>query len=380
MAEEKRDYYEVLGVDRKADAASIKKAYFTLAKKYHPDVNPGDAEAEKKFKEVNEAYAVLSDDEKRAKYDQYGHAAFDPASGAGAYSGFSGFEDFDLGGIFSSFFGGGMGSSARRNGPQRGEDVGVRLNIDFLEAVFGCKKEVNFIRTQKCPDCGGSGAAKGSSPKTCPDCGGTGQVRVQQRSILGMIQTTKTCDKCRGSGKIIDNPCPNCRGGFVRASKKLEVSIPAGIDDGQRIALRGQGCDGKNGGSPGDLQIEISVRPSSVFERNGTEVFCEVPITFADAALGAEIDIPTLEGKSKYTIPEGTQTGSEFVLKNKGVPYVNNPKVRGNFHLIVNVEVPKGLKENQKQLLRQFAESCGQNNYSKREGFFNRLKKLWGDF
>jgi len=377
MAETKRDYYEVLGVDKSADEAAIKKAYRTLAKKYHPDLNPGDAEAEKNFKEVNEAYDILSDPDKRAKYDQYGHAAFDPASGMGG-SGFGGFGDFgfDISDIFSSFFGGSSAGSSRRNGPIRGDNVNVRLTLTFEEAVFGCKKEVSYQKIQQCSDCGGTGAAPGTSPKTCAACGGSGQVRVQQRTPFGVMQSAKTCDVCRGTGKTIENKCSRCRGtGFERVQKTLEVNIPAGIDDGQQIALRYQGSDGMNGGSAGDLNIIISVRPHSIFERDGDDLYCDVPITFAEAALGAEIDIQTLEGAQKYTIPEGTQTGTTFTLKNRGVARVNNPKIRGNLYLTVNVEVPKNLNAEQKSLLEKFAASCGESNYSKRTGFFKKHRK-----
>ncbi len=373
MAEAKRDYYEVLGIDKTADESSIKKAYRVLAKKYHPDMNPGDKEAETKFKEVNEAYDILSDPDKKAKYDQYGHAAFDPASGMGG--GFGGFGDFggiDINDIFSSFFGGG-GSSSRRNGPIRGDNITVRLTITFEEAVFGCKKEIQYSKVQKCDDCSGSGAAKGTSPKTCSACGGSGQVRVQQRTPFGMMQSQKTCDTCRGTGKIIEQKCTNCKGtGFVRVPKKLEVSIPAGIDDGQQLSLRYQGSDGMNGGTAGDLNIVISVRPHSVFERDGDDIYCEIPITYAEATLGAEIEIPTLEGSMKYTIPEGTQTGTVFTLRNKGVTRVNS-KIRGSLYITVVVEVPKNLNAEQKELLEKFAESCKENNYSKRTNFFKRI-------
>ena len=374
MADTKRDYYEVLGVDKNADEATIKKAYRTLAKKYHPDMNPGDKEAEAKFKEVNEAYDVLSDPDKKAKYDQYGHAAFDPSAGGGAgFGGFGDFGGFDINDIFSSFFGGASGGSTRRNGPVRGDDITVRLTISFEESVFGCKKEVSYNKIQKCADCSGTGAAKGSSPKTCSACGGSGQVRVQQRTPFGIIQTQKTCDACHGTGKIIENKCPNCRGtGFVRVPKKLEVNIPAGIDDGQQLSLRYQGSDGMNGGNAGDLNIIISVRPHSVFERDGDDLYCEVPITYAEATLGAEIEIPTLEGSMKYTIPEGTQTGTVFTLRNKGVTRVNS-KVRGNLYITVVVEVPKNLTSEQKNLLEKFAASCGESNYSKRTSFFKRI-------
>ena len=374
MADTKRDYYEVLGVDKNADEATIKKAYRTLAKKYHPDMNPGDKEAEAKFKEVNEAYDVLSDPDKKAKYDQYGHAAFDPSAGVGAgFGGYGDFGGFDINDIFSSFFGGASGGSTRRNGPVRGDDITVRLTISFEESVFGCKKEVSYNKIQKCADCSGTGAAKGSSPKTCSACGGSGQVRVQQRTPFGIMQTQKTCDTCHGTGKIIENKCPNCRGtGFVRVPKKLEVNIPAGIDDGQQLSLRYQGSDGMNGGNAGDLYIIISVRPHSVFERDGDDLYCEVPITYAEATLGAEIEIPTLEGSMKYTIPEGTQTGTVFTLRNKGVTRVNS-KVRGNLYITVVVEVPKNLTSEQKNLLEKFAASCGESNYSKRTSFFKRI-------
>lgn len=374
MADTKRDYYEVLGVDKNADDATIKKAYRTLAKKYHPDMNPGDKEAEAKFKEVNEAYDVLSDPDKKAKYDQYGHAAFDPSAGGGAgFGGFGDFGGFDINDIFSSFFGGASGGSTRRNGPVRGDDITVRLTISFEESVFGCKKEVSYNKIQKCADCSGTGAAKGTSPKTCSACGGSGQVRVQQRTPFGIMQTQKTCDACHGTGKIIENKCPNCRGtGFVRVPKKLEVNIPAGIDDGQQLSLRYQGSDGMNGGNAGDLNIIISVRPHSVFERDGDDLYCEVPITYAEATLGAEIEIPTLEGSMKYTIPEGTQTGTVFTLRNKGVTRVNS-KVRGNLYITVVVEVPKNLTSEQKNLLEKFAASCGESNYSKRTSFFKRI-------
>ena len=374
MADTKRDYYEVLGVDKNADEATIKKAYRTLAKKYHPDMNPGDKEAEAKFKEVNEAYDVLSDPDKKAKYDQYGHAAFDPSAGGDAgFGGFGDFGGFDINDIFSSFFGGASGGSTRRNGPVRGDDITVRLTISFEESVFGCKKEVSYNKIQKCADCSGTGAAKGSSPKTCSACGGSGQVRLQQRTPFGIMQTQKTCDACHGTGKIIENKCPNCRGtGFVRVPKKLEVNIPAGIDDGQQLSLRYQGSDGMNGGNAGDLYIIISVRPHSVFERDGDDLYCEVPITYAEATLGAEIEIPTLEGSMKYTIPEGTQTGTVFTLRNKGVTRVNS-KVRGNLYITVVVEVPKNLTSEQKNLLEKFAASCGESNYSKRTSFFKRI-------
>ena len=373
MAENKRDYYEVLGLSKGASEDEIKKAYRTLAKKYHPDLNPGDKDAEAKFKEVNEAYAVLSDADKRAKYDQYGHAAFDPTAGFGGGADFGDFG-FDISDIFSSFFGGGA-SGGRRRGAVRGDDISVRLNLTFEEAVFGCKKDVSYQKIQKCAECGGSGAAKGTSPKTCPTCKGTGQVRTQQRTPFGVMQSSRPCDACRGTGKIIETPCKKCRGsGYERVSKKLEVTIPAGIDNGQRIVLRGKGSDGEGGGAAGDLVIVVSVRSHDIFERDGYDIYCEVPITFAEATLGAEIDIPTLEGKMKYTIPEGTQTGTVFTLRQKGIQNVNY-KTRGNLYVTVTVEVPKNLTSDQKALLSKFADSCGEKNYAKREKFFKKLFK-----
>jgi len=374
MAENKRDYYEVLGLSKGASEDEIKKAYRQLAKKYHPDMNPGDKDAEAKFKEVNEAYAVLSDPDKKAKYDQYGHAAFDPSSGFGGAADFGDFG-FDISDIFSSFFGGSASSSSRRRGAVRGEDVSVRVNLTFEEAVFGVKKDISYQKIQKCSECGGSGAAKGTSPKTCPTCNGTGQVRTQQRTPFGVMQSSRTCDACRGSGKIVETPCKKCRGnGFERVTKKLEVSIPAGIDNGQRIVLREKGSDGENGGRAGDLIIVVSVKKRDIFERDGSDVYCEVPITFAEATLGAEIDIPTLEGKMKYTVPEGTQSGTVFTLRQKGIQNVNY-KTRGNLYVTVVVEVPKNLTFEQKNLLSKFAESCGEKNYAKREKFFKKLFK-----
>lgn len=375
---EKQDYYAILGVEKGASEQELKKAYRTLAKKYHPDMHPGDAEAEQKFKEVNEAYAVLSDPEKREKYDRFGHAAFDPAAGAGAggFGGFGGFDGgFDFGDIFSSFFGGGgASSSARRRGPQRGSDVYVRLAIDFQEAVRGCKKDVSFDHIEACSHCHGSGAASGSGVETCSTCRGTGQVTVQQNSPLGIFQSSRPCSTCNGTGKIIKDPCKNCRGkGFVKLTKKLSVSIPAGIDNEQRIALRGEGNAGRNGGTAGDLIIEISVRPHHIFERDGADVYCEIPITFVQAALGAEIDIPTLDGTEKYTIAEGTQSGTMFTLRGKGIPYVNSPRQKGNLYLTVNVEVPKNLSSKQKEILRNFAAESKEANNEKSSKFFKKL-------
>ena len=372
---DKRDYYEVLGIQKGASDTDIKKAYRSLAKKYHPDVNPGDKEAEAKFKEVNEAYEVLSDADKKAKYDQYGHAAFDPAGsgfGGGGFGGFGGF-DVDLGDIFGSFFGGGS-SRQRRNGPQRGDDIELNVTISFEEAVFGCKKDVSFQRYSKCSSCSGSGSADGKS-ETCPSCRGTGQRRVMQNLGGMQFQSTTTCDTCRGTGKYIKTPCQKCRGsGFERVTKKLTVDIPAGIDHGKGLIIRGAGNDGKNGGGAGDVLVMVSVRPSATFKREGYTLYCEVPITIAEATLGAEIEVPTLEGMEKFTIPEGTQTGTTFTLKQKGVPMINSNR-RGDLIFRVNVEVPKGLSEKQKELLRAFAKECGENNYAKKKNFFKKDKK-----
>ena len=376
MAETKRDYYEVLGVSKTATDDEIKKAYRSLAKKYHPDIHPGDAEAEAKFKEIGEAYEILSDPDKRSKYDAYGHAAFDPTSGmgGGGYSG--GFGDFsDLGDIFSSFFGGGFsGSTQRRNGPVRGEDLSESITISFDEAVFGCKKDISYAKVVKCSDCSGSGAAAGTSPESCPNCGGQGSIRTTQRTMLGMMQSTQPCPNCRGTGKIIKTPCNNCKGkGYVRIRKNLSVDIPAGIDDAQRIVLRGQGNEGRNGGPAGDLFLNINVRPHHIFERDGINVYCDVPITIVEATLGAEVEIPTLEGKTvKYKIPEGTQTGTTFTLKGKGIKQLNTQRY-GNLVFTVVVETPKNLTDAQKKLLREFGDSCGESKFSKKQSFIKKL-------
>lgn len=362
MADQKRDFYEVLGLSKGASEDEIKKAYRTLAKKYHPDMNPGNKEAEVKFKEVNEAYSILSDPDKKSRYDQYGFAGVDPnmggGEGFGGFGGFGGGADFsDLGDIFSSFFGGGgFGGSSqggRRNGPVDGSDLAARVSISFEEAAFGCKKDVSYNRIEKCKDCGGTGAAGSSRPETCPDCKGTGQIRSTQRTILGMMQTTSTCTKCRGTGKIVKDPCRNCNGkGAVRIRKTIEINIPAGIDDGQRVVIRGQGDEGRNGGSAGDLVVSVSVARHSVFERNGNDIYCEIPISFAQAALGAEIEVPTLQEPVTFQIPEGTQTGTLFTVKGKGIKQVNGRQY-GNLLFRVIVKTPKNLTSAQKDLLRE---------------------------
>jgi len=379
MAEQKADYYEVLELQKGASDDDIKKAYRRLAMKYHPDVNQGDAEAEKRFKEINEAYSVLSDEEKRSRYDRFGHAGLDPTMrGFGDGGGFGSFDFGDLGDIFGSFFGGmgGMGgtsSASRRNMPMQGDDISTKLTIEFEEAAFGCKKEISYNRVQHCDECSGSGAAKGTSPETCQTCQGTGQVKVTQRTAFGMMQTARSCEACRGTGKIIKNPCDNCRGtGYIRITKKLDVSIPAGIDHGQSIRLRGQGNEGRNGGPAGDLIVGIVVKPHKVFERDGADIYCEIPITFPEAALGAEIRVPTLEEDITYTIPEGTQTGTTFRLRNKGIQIINTAG-RGSLIFKVVVDVPRDLNSEQKEALRKFAEVCGDSNYKKKKSFFEKL-------
>ena len=376
MAENKRDYYEVLGISKSANEDEIKKAYRSLAKKYHPDMNPGDAEAEVKFKEVNEAYAVLSDSEKRSKYDRFGHDAFDPSSGGG-FSGFGGFggADFDFGDIFSSFFGGGSSSSrSRANMPVEGDDVATRVTVSFEEAAFGCKKEVNFARIENCPDCHGSGAASESDIEKCSECRGSGRITVRQQTMLGYMQTQRSCPSCSGRGKIIKNPCKNCNGkGRIKINKKLEVNIPSGIDDRQNIILRNQGSAGINGGPNGDLIIEVRVKEDKFFERDGNNIFCEIPISFAEATLGAEIDVPILGGGTeKYKIPDGTQSGTTFTLKNKGIPDINT-KRKGDLIIKVAVETPKNLNSKQKELLIAFADSLGESNGTKKHNFFKKI-------
>ena len=385
MPEQKRDYYEVLGVSKGASDDEIKKAYRKLAKKYHPDMNPGDKEAEAKFKEVNEAYSILSDSEKRARYDQFGHAGVDPNYGAGGPGGgFGGFDmgDIDLGDIFGSFFGGGFGgfggsASCRRNGPQKGESLRASLTISFEEAAFGCEKEINLNRTEECEACHGSGAEPGTTAETCPDCRGTGVVRVQQRTGGFAFSSTAPCSRCRGTGKIIHTPCKACGGsGSVKKTKRVTVSIPAGIDDGQAISLRGQGNAGKNGGPAGDLIVAVHVKPHPQFHRDGTTVLYEQPVTFYQAVMGAELEIPTIDGKVKYNLPAGTQTGTTFRLRGKGIPELRG-RGRGDQYVTVRVQVPTSLNGEQKEALRAFAEAMGEDvpEESGLKGFFDKHKK-----
>ena len=378
MAENKRDYYEVLGVQKNASADEIKRAYRKLAGKYHPDRNPGDKSAEEKFKEIGEAYEVLSDSEKRSRYDQFGFQGVDPNFGGGqGFDGFGGFGGFgDFGDIFSDFFGGGR-RSATRNGPTRGENVAVRVEVTFEEAAFGVEKEVSVPRIENCSACGGTGSADGAV-ETCSYCRGAGQVRTTQ-NIMGMaIQSTTTCPQCGGRGKIIKNPCTTCKGkAKVRRTQKVKVNIPAGIDHGQSARVRGEGCVGSNGGPSGDLLVEVAIKRHPIFKREGTEVYCEIPITFTQAALGAEIEIPTLDGKVKYEIPEGTQTGKEFVLAGKGVPRVNDPRRRGNHHFFVVVETPTKLTKEQKELLRKLDGTMDNKSTPKTKKFFDTLKDIF---
>ena len=381
MAENKRDYYEVLGVEKGASAEEIKKAYRKSAMKYHPDRNPGDKEAEEKFKELGEAYEVLSDDDKRARYDQFGFAGVAPnyGAGAGGYGGggFGGFGDFgDLGDIFGSFFGGGSRSRSQ-NAPRRGEDVGVRLDITFEEAAFGCEKEVSAPRIENCAACSGSGSADGVI-ETCSQCRGTGQVRTVQNFMGMQMQSTATCPACNGRGKMVKTPCNTCRGkGKVRRTHKMKVKIPCGINEGQRVRVPNEGCVGANGGPNGDLMVEIYLKRHPIFQREGMDVFCEVPITFTQAALGSTIEVPTLDGKTTYEIPEGTQTGRRFMMGGKGIPQVNNMKRRGNLYFTVVVETPTKLTKEQKELLRQLDETLEVKSSPKRKKFFDTLKDFF---
>ncbi len=378
MADNKRDYYEVLGLSKGASADDIKKAYRKLAMKYHPDRNPDSKEAEEKFKEAAEAYEVLSDDDKRARYDQFGFAGVDPNYGAGqgGYGGgFGGFGDFgDLGDIFGSFFGGGA-SRRNANAPRRGEDIGARLELTFEEAAFGCEKELAIPRIENCAACSGSGSADGVQ-ETCSMCRGTGQVRTTQNFMGMAMQSSTTCPQCNGRGKIIKNPCTTCRGkGKVRRTQKIKVKVPAGVDHGQSIRVRGEGSVGSNGGPNGDLLAEIYIRRHRIFTRSDYTVLCEVPISFAQAALGGEIRVPTLDGAVTFDLPEGTQTGTAFTLPGKGIPVVNNPKRRGDQRFTVVVETPTRLTKEQKELLRQLDGTL--EDTPKRKKFFDAIKDLF---
>ncbi|MDD4503350.1 MAG: molecular chaperone DnaJ [Clostridiaceae bacterium] len=381
----KRDYYEILGVAKTASEEEIKKAYRNLAKKYHPDMNQGDKGAESKFKELNEAYEVLGDKDKKAKYDQFGHAGVDPNGfggagggfGGGGFSGFGGSGGFED--IFDMFFGGagggfGGGGARRKSGPQKGADLKYELEIEFEEAAFGVKKDVHVTRNETCNDCKGTGAKAGSSVETCRACGGSGEIRYTQSTVFGRVVNVKPCDECQGEGKVIKEPCPQCKGrGNIRRSRKITIDIPAGVDTGSVMPLRGEGEPGLKGGSNGDLYIYMRVKPHKLFKREGINLYCEMPISFTQAALGDEIDVPTLEGKMKYSIPEGTQTGTTFRIKNKGIPSLKN-KIRGDLYFTVKVSVPKKLSEQQKELLRQYAEISRDNVEEQGKSFFDKVK------
>ena len=379
---DKRDYYEVLGVDKNAGADEIKKAYRKAAMKYHPDRNPGNAEAEEKFKEVGEAYEVLSDADKKARYDQFGFAGVDPNYGAGqggGYgSGFGGFGDFgDLGDIFGSFFGGSSRGRSTANAARRGENVMSYLELTFEEAAFGCEKEVSAMRIENCGNCGGSGSADGAI-ETCQQCRGSGQVRTVQNFMGMQMQSTVACPSCNGRGQMIKNPCNTCKGkGKVRRAQKINVKIPAGVDAGQSVRVRNEGCVGSNGGPNGDLLVEIYIKRHPIFHRDNVTVYCEVPITFTQAALGAEIQVPTLDGKVAYTIPEGTQTGTTFTLREKGIPVLNNPRRRGDEKFTVVVETPTKLTREQKELLRQLDEGLDVKSSPQRKKFFDVVKDFF---
>ena len=383
---DKRDYYEVLGVDRGADESAIKSAYRKLAKKYHPDVNPGDKEAEKKFKEATEAYSVLSDPQKRRQYDQFGHAAFEQGGGgAGGFDGFGGFGGFsggDMGDIFGDIFGDLFGGGRRRpnNGPMKGANVHASVRITFEEAVFGCEKELDLTLKDVCETCHGTGAKPGTSPETCSKCHGTGQVVYTQQSMFGTIQNVQTCPDCHGTGKVIKDKCPDCRGtGFISNRKKIKVTIPAGIDNGQSIRIREKGEPGTNGGPRGDLMVEVVVARHPIFQRQDMNIFSTAPITFAQAALGGEVRISTVDGDVMYDIKPGTQTDTKVRLKGKGVPSLRNKNVRGDHYVTLVVQVPTKLNEEAKEALRKFDEACGNRPPSgeKKKKFGEKLKDIF---
>lgn len=394
MAEAKRDYYEVLGVSRDADDATLKKAYRQLAKKYHPDMNPGDAEAERKFKEASEAYAVLSDPDKRRQYDQFGHAAFE-GGGAGGAGGFGGFDfsgaDFSdiFGDIFGDFFGGGRRSGRTSNGPMKGMNIRKGVRITFEEAVFGCEKEIEIILKDPCEKCQGTGAKPGTSPETCPRCGGRGQVVYTSQSFFGTVQNVQTCPDCHGSGKIIREKCPDCAGtGYISSKKTIQVSIPAGIDNGQSVRIRDKGEPGTNGGPRGDLLVEVTVSRHPIFQRQDMNIFSTAPISFAQAALGGDVRIKTVDGEVIYTVKPGTKTDTKVRLKGKGVPSVRNPKVRGDQYVTLVIQTPEKLSPEAKEALKRFDALSGNSlnqpepekekpEKPKKKGFMDKLKETF---
>ena len=391
---DKRDYYEVLGVDKSADDATLKKAYRKLAKKYHPDVNPGDKEAEAKFKEATEAYTILSDPEKRKQYDQFGHAAFENGGG-GAGGGFGGF-DFNgadmgdiFGDIFGDLFGGGSRSRRANNGPMKGANLRARVNITFEEAVFGCEKELEIVLKDECTTCHGTGAKPGTSPVTCPKCHGEGQVVYTQQSMFGMVRNVQTCPDCHGSGKIIKDKCTSCRGtGYTSSRKKIQVSVPAGIDNGQSIRIREKGEPGTNGGPRGDLLVEVNVARHPIFQRQDMNIFSTAPITFAQAALGGDVKISTVDGDVLYTVKPGTKTDTKVRLKGKGVPSLRNPQVRGDHYVTLVIQTPEKLSPEAKEVLRHFDQLTGNTlnqeepaseskGKAKKKGFMDKLKETF---
>ena len=396
MAESKRDYYEVLGVSRDADDATLKKAYRQVAKKYHPDMNPGDAEAEKKFKEASEAYAVLSDPEKRRQYDQFGHAAFE--GGAGGAGGFGGFDfggaDFSdiFGDIFGDLFGGGSRRGRAGQGPMKGMNIRKSVRITFEEAVFGCEKEIEVILKDPCPKCSGTGAKPGTSPETCPKCGGKGQVVYTQQSFFGTVQNVQTCPDCHGTGKIIREKCPDCSGtGYVSNKKKIAVTIPGGIDNGQSVRIRDKGEPGVNGGPRGDLLVEVNVSRHPIFQRQDMHIFSTVPISFAQAAIGADIRIKTVDGEVLYNVKPGTKTDTKVRLKGKGVPSLRNSQVRGDHYVTLVIQTPEHLSQEAKEALRRFDELTGNTlgtasesdsepkSGKKKKGFMDKVKEAFDD-
>ncbi len=382
---EKRDYYEVLGIAKGASDDEIKSAYRKLAKKYHPDLNPDNKQAEEKFKEGAEAYEILSDKTKKARYDQFGHAGVDPnygaGAGAGGYGGGFGGGGVDLGDLFGDLFGGGFGGFGggnRRqnpNAPRRGADIRISLVLSFMEAVHGCTKTVTVNKQDTCPECGGSGAAKGTTPETCTECRGSGFVTVQQRTPFGVMQSSQPCSRCGGKGKTIKTPCSKCHGsGKTGTAKHVEVKVPAGIDDDQSMRLSGLGDAGSNGGQAGDLIVIVTVRPDTMFERDGYDVHVTVPLTYSQAVIGAQVVVPTIDGKVEYSVPEGTQSGTTFRLRSKGIQYVNG-RGRGDQYVHVNVEIPKKLTKTQRDALKTFEDTLKDENYEQRKGFFKSLKE-----
>ena len=388
---EKRDYYEVLGIGKNATDAEIKSAYRKLAKKYHPDLNPGDKDAEEKFKEVNEANDVLSDPDKRKRYDQFGFAGVDPNYGAGqpggyggGFGGFGGTGGVDLGDIFGDIFGGGFGgfggsTRSNPNAPRKGHDIQANVILTFEEAAHGCAKKVTLNRQQTCPDCRGNGCAPGSSPETCTECGGRGYVVTQQRTPFGVMQSQQPCPHCGGRGTIIKNPCKSCHGsGTIAVKKTLEANVPAGIDDDQGFRLSGMGNAGTNGGPAGDVIVAVTVRPSEVFQRDENNIYVVFPITYSQAVLGDTITVPSIDGKVEVNVPEGTQSGTTFRLRGKGIQYVNG-RGRGDMYVKCEVEIPKKLSRTQREALKKFEGTLKEDNYEKRKGFFKKLKDMFNN-